>query len=96
MSDNEELEDQLADQQAEEDAGAGEGEEAEGGDEGAAGLVEGEADEEDEAEYQDSSEVSVLRRPSALSLPRPFVPRPRRSAQLACLSLSGGRGRRAK
>eukprot|EP00198_Chlamydomonas_reinhardtii_P008324 XP_001697661.1 glycine rich protein [Chlamydomonas reinhardtii] len=62
MSDNEELEDQLPPQQeANEDGEAeaqGEGEPGEG----AAGLVEGEADEEDEAEYQDSSEVSAWSR----------------------------------
>ncbi|KAG2429563.1 hypothetical protein HXX76_010798 [Chlamydomonas incerta] len=57
MSDNGELEDQVPPQQeanedGDEEAAPGEGEPAEG----AAGLVEGEADEEDEAEYQDSSE----------------------------------------
>ncbi|GFR40315.1 hypothetical protein Agub_g851, partial [Astrephomene gubernaculifera] len=56
MSDNEDLEDNLADQQHEnEDAEEGAGAEGDDG-EGAAGLVEGEADDEDEAEYQDSSE----------------------------------------
>ncbi|GLI70134.1 hypothetical protein VaNZ11_014942 [Volvox africanus] len=53
MSDNEDLDDQLADQHAD---GDGEGAAAEGEGGEAAGLVEGEADEEDEAEYQDSSD----------------------------------------
>ncbi|GLC44284.1 hypothetical protein PLESTB_000760900 [Pleodorina starrii] len=53
MSDNDDVEDQVAGQHAEDD-GEEAAAEGEGGE--AAGLVEGEADEEDEAEYQDSSE----------------------------------------
>ncbi|EFJ40270.1 hypothetical protein VOLCADRAFT_120010 [Volvox carteri f. nagariensis] len=53
MSDNEDLEDQIADQHADEDGGEAAAE-GDGGE--AAALVEGEADEEEEAEFQDSSE----------------------------------------
>ncbi|KAG2488784.1 hypothetical protein HYH03_012781 [Edaphochlamys debaryana] len=56
MSDNEALEDPVPEQEEGHDAAAAEGEAAEGEGGEAAGLVEGEADEEDEAEYQDSSE----------------------------------------
>lgn len=57
MSDNEELDDQIVDHHAEDDGdeAAAEGEGVE-----AAGLVAGEADDEDEAEYHDSSEVWEL------------------------------------
>lgn len=89
MSDNEELEDQLPPQQeANEDGEAeaqGEGEPGEG----AAGLVEGEADEEDEAEYQDSSEVSAWSRCSR---------RHGEADRAPCggIAAAGGRGRGAE